>query len=256
MEYHEDAGARSGYVRRPMEARAAVPSRSSPVPLWIAAALSLVASLALSGAKTALADPGSSPPSGESDRAREGDRDAGAVAYAGCAVCHGADGLGRSDGTFPRIAGQHASVIVKQVDDIREGRRGNPIMASHVDTLTDPAQIADVAAYVASLSPAAGGSGNGRGEDPERARGEELYRRDCVRCHGAAGAGNASALVPVIAGQHYAYLLRQLRAIAGSLRRNAHPEMVEAVFDYRDDDLRAVATYLAALPWPPSAAAH
>jgi cytochrome c553 len=171
-------------------------------------------------------------------------------------VCHGADGVGRSDGTFPRIAGQHASVIVKQIDDIRAGRRGNPIMASHIDTLTDPAEIADVAVYVAGLSPAPEGSGAAHAEPPndgKHERGAALYRRDCARCHGAAGAGNAEKSIPVVAGQHEAYLLRQLRAIAGSLRRNADPGMV-AIFDYRDADLRAVARYLAALPWPAPAA--
>ena len=185
--------------------------------------------------------------------ARDADREAGALAYAGCAVCHGADGLGRSDGTFPRIAGQHASVIVKQVDDIRQGRRGNPVMTRHVEALTDPAELADVAAWVASLSPASGGTDDrdgSKGDAGTHERGEALYRRDCARCHGVAGAGDAAAFVPIVAGQYYAYLLRQLRAIAGSLRRNAHPEMVDAVYDYRDDDLRVVAAYLAALPWP------
>lgn len=220
-----------------------------PRPLRVATVL---VTLALAGSSGALADSGWSPRSGETARvlARPGDPSAGSVAYAACAVCHGPDGAGRSDGTFPRIAGQHASVIVKQVEDIREGRRGNPIMASHLDALTDPAEIADLAAWVSALAPDPEGPGNGKGESAGAERGRALYRRDCARCHGPEGAGDAEAFVPVVAGQHYAYLLRQLRAIAGSLRRNAHPEMVEAVFDYRDDDLRAVASYLASLPWP------
>lgn len=235
----------------PTEAGAAIAPRCGPVSLRVVTAL---VSLALAGPVAVHADPGWSPRTGETARAlsREGDLEAGARAYAGCAVCHGAEGLGRSDGTFPRIAGQHASVVVKQINDIREGRRGNPIMASHVDALIDPAEIADVAVYVASLSPAAAGSGNGRGEGAGTQRGEALYERDCARCHGSDGAGDADAFVPVVAGQHFAYLLRQLRAIAGSLRRNAHPEMVDAVFEYRDADLRAVAAYLASLPWPPT----
>jgi cytochrome c553 len=61
--------------------------------------------------------------------------------------------------------------------------------------------------------------------------------------------------VPLIAGQHRAYVLRQLQAIAGSLRHNADPTMVDTIFDYRDGELRAVATYVASLPWPKPAGA-
>ncbi len=182
-----------------------------------------------------------------SPTAATGDRDAGSRSYRGCAVCHGVDGAGRADGTFPRIAGQHASVVEKQVHDIRDGRRGNPVMASHVEALTDPREVADIAVYVEGLVPA---GENGRGGDADTARGAELYRRDCSACHGERGEGSATRVVPVVAGQHYAYLLRQMRAIAGSRRRNAHPEMVESVFDYPDDDLRAVGQYLAQQPWP------
>ena len=76
---------------------------------------------------------------------------AGSEAYASCAVCHGTDGAGRSDGTFPRLAGQHASVVMKQIRDMQEGRRGNPIMTSHLRLLTDPSEIADLAAYIETL---------------------------------------------------------------------------------------------------------
>jgi cytochrome c553 len=199
----------------------------------------------------AQSDGGWSPSSGDTARALRyrGDPEAGAVAYAGCAVCHGADGAGRVDGTFPRIAGQHGTVVVKQVNDIRSGRRGNPVMASHVAAVTDPAEIADVAAYIELLSPR---SSNGRGDGEDVQPGIALYQRDCKGCHGPAGQGSAEGFVPVIAGQHYAYLLRKLRAIASSRRRNAHPSMVEAIFDYADEELQAVARYLAQLPWPRS----
>lgn len=190
--------------------------------------------------------------SGDPGAPSEGDRGPGARAYAACAVCHGPDGAGRADGTFPRIAGQHATVVTKQIEDIRSGRRGNPVMASHVDMLTDPEEVADVAAYVAALSPDPPEASPERGQDGADERGAALYARDCRRCHGDRGEGNAARAVPVVAGQHYAYLLRQLRAIAGSRRRNAHPSMVETVYDYPDADLRAVAEYLAALPWPPT----
>jgi cytochrome c553 len=184
------------------------------------------------------------------DTPPRGDRKAGAESYASCAVCHGDDGAGRPDGTFPRIAGQHASVITKQIEDIRSGARGNPIMASHVDLLTDPDEVADVAAYVAALSPGPTDATGERAGTEALERGAALYARDCRRCHGDRGEGSAELAVPVVGGQHEAYLLRQLRAIAGSRRRNGDPHMVEGVFDHPDADLRAVSEYLAALPWP------
>jgi len=178
---------------------------------------------------------------------RAGDPAAGAVAYEACVVCHGEDGGGRADGTFPRLAGQHAGVVAKQISDIQAGRRGNPIMSSHLTTLTDPQEMADLAAFIERM-PAPPPPDSATAEDVSAGR--RLYARDCARCHGDRGQGNAAAFVPVIAGQHRAYLLRQLRAIAGSLRRNAHPGMVETVFDYRDEELRDVASYVSSLPWP------
>ena len=183
---------------------------------------------------------------------RTGDPAAGAVAYEACVVCHGEDGGGRADGTFPRLAGQHASVVAKQISDIQSGRRGNPIMASHLTTLTDPQEMADLAAFIALMPDPA--PPDPVLPDPATSEdvtaGRLLYARDCARCHGDRGQGDAEAFVPLIAGQHRGYVLRQLRAIAGSLRRNAHPGMVETVFDYRDDELRDLASYVSSLPWP------
>jgi cytochrome c553 len=181
--------------------------------------------------------------------ALEPDVAAGQQAYSSCAACHGADGAGRSDGTFPRIAGQHRTVLVKQVVDIREGRRRNPVMEPHALALIDAREIADVAAYVQALSV---GDGNGRGDGEALDRGRSLYARDCESCHGAHGEGQAQAFRPVLAGQHYAYLLRQLRAIAGSRRQNRDPAMTHEVAGYRDEELRAVADHLSRLTWPPA----
>jgi cytochrome c553 len=172
-----------------------------------------------------------------------GDPEAGAQLYETCAVCHGARGAGREDGTFPRLAGQHASVVVEQLLDIREGRRRNPVMQPHVEA-GGLQELADVAAYIATL-PATGSGGVGDGT--QLAVGQQLYARDCARCHGQGGEGDAGQVVPRIAGQHYAYLLRQLRNIAGGRRREAHPEMAAVTRGYSDAELQAVADYVARL---------
>jgi len=173
-----------------------------------------------------------------------GDPARGRRAYEACASCHLPSGAGRPDGTFPQLAGQHRAVLVKQLVDIRSGRRANPVMAPYARALLDAQDIADVAAYVATLPPP---SDQGLGEGRDLARGGRLYGRDCARCHGASGEGDAARIVPALRGQHYAYLLRQVRSISSGLRGNAHPEMASVVAEYSDAELQAVVDYAARL---------
>ena len=64
-----------------------------------------------------------------------------------CQVCHGPDALGKAD--FPRLAGQHAKYIVKQLNYIQSLVRTAPVMHGIVKDLT-PAEMVAVAAYVQS----------------------------------------------------------------------------------------------------------
>lgn len=79
------------------------------------------------------------------------DIEAGKAKSQTCQACHGADGNGTGDGQYPRIAGQHASYLVKALRDYRSGARPNPIMAGFAGTLTD-ADIDNLAAYFATQS--------------------------------------------------------------------------------------------------------
>jgi cytochrome c553 len=177
----------------------------------------------------------------------QGDVKRGEEAYEVCSACHLPNGSGRPDGTFPQLAGQHTSVLIKQIADIRAGRRDNPIMYPFAITLTDPQELADVAAYLQTLPIP---PGNGRGPGTNLPEGEALYKKDCVQCHGDHGEGSAEKFYPVLAGQHYEYLLRQIRDIAAKRRRNANPDMVKVVQGYTDDQLQAVVDYMSRLHWP------
>jgi cytochrome c553 len=176
-----------------------------------------------------------------------GDVGNGADAYEVCSACHLPSGAGRPDGTFPQLAGQHRTVLIKQIADIREGRRDNPIMYPFAKTLVDPQELADVAAYIQTL-PIPHDNGRGPGTDLER--GKTLYARDCVKCHGAHGEGSLENFYPVLAGQHYKYMLRQITDIRDGRRRNANPDMVKLVKGYSDAELDAVVDYMSRLEWP------
>jgi len=64
-----------------------------------------------------------------------------------CATCHGADAAGIAD--FPRLAGQHAKYVLKQIEYIQSQARKAPVMHGIVKDMT-PAEMAAVAAYVQS----------------------------------------------------------------------------------------------------------
>jgi cytochrome c553 len=172
--------------------------------------------------------------------ALEANTEHGRNAYEACAVCHGPDAGGRPDGTFPRLAGQHAGVIMKQIVDMRSRRRENPIMHPYVKRLMDAQEIADVSGFVSALPPPAK-IGTGPGTDLEV--GERLYERDCQACHGSRAQGDASRFIPSLAGQHYSYLLRQIREIGAGRRGNAHPAMQTLAARYRDAELKALVDY-------------
>ena len=64
-----------------------------------------------------------------------------------CIACHGEDAQGRGD--FPRLAGQHAKYVAKQLDYIQTLVRAAPVMHGIVRDLA-PGEIQAVAAYVQS----------------------------------------------------------------------------------------------------------
>jgi len=168
----------------------------------------------------------------------------GKAAYVVCAVCHLEDGAGRPDGIFPQLAGQHASVIYRQIGDTREGRRSNPIMCPFTPTLTDPQVLADLAAYIESLPLPLD---NGKGSGVDYALGAELYTRDCADCHGDRGQGDGERFMPMIASQHFAYVARQINDIARRYRENADPEMCRITSIYSQREREAVADFVSRL---------
>ena len=182
---------------------------------------------------------------------KKGDVKNGKEAYEVCGACHLPSGAGRPDGTFPQLAGQHTTVLIKQMADIRGGLRDNPTMYPFAVTLTDPQELADVAAYIQSLCiPSTHGAYEGADAAMQVAKGKDLYEKECLECHGKNGEGNKEKFYPVIAGQHYKYLLRQMTEIRDGHRRNANPDMVKIIKKYSNDQLVAISAYQSSLVMP------
>ncbi len=187
----------------------------------------------------------------EKDEALElvGDIDRGREIYEVCSACHMLNGWGLQDGTFPQLAGQHTTVTIKQLSDIRAGNRDNPTMYPFAlpSEIGGTQAIADVAAYMATL-PMTPYNGVGPGERLDV--GKKLYQENCVRCHGEHGEGNAEKFYPRLEGQHYAYLVRQFEWIKEGKRRNANPEMVKQIQEISKEDMDAILDYTSRLQPP------
>ncbi len=183
----------------------------------------------------------------------KGDKKRGEEAYEVCGACHLPSGAGRPDGTFPQLAGQHTTVLIKQMADIRGGLRDNPTMYPFAATLTDPQELADVAVYIEGLCiPTDHGKYEGADAAAQVGKGKDLYEKQCKECHGGNGEGAKDKFYPVIAGQHYKYLLRQMTEIRDGKRRNANPDMVKVIKPYTDEQLVAISAYQSSLSMPGS----
>ena len=182
-----------------------------------------------------------------------GDAGRGKDVFAECQSCHRSDASGRAKFDIPRLSGQHASVVIKQLMDIRSGLRTNPQMADYMlDSGLTLQDFADVAAYLQSLPVS---SGIAQGPPELVAHGGTLYAAHCAACHGEHGQGRAEMFYPMLASQHYSYLLRELDLILTGQRGNSNPAMPPILKELSADDKRALAAYLAQLPAPSGTAA-
>ena len=77
-----------------------------------------------------------------------------------------------------------------------------------------------------------------------------MFTRDCADCHQAQGQGNKEKGYPVLAGQHYRYLLRQMQDIRDGYRQNGDPNMAKAIAKYKNDSLQGMAAFLSSLETP------
>ena len=166
-----------------------------------------------------------------------------------CVACHGADGNSMEfTPTWPKLAGQGANYLYKQLIDIRDGRRPIPEMTGMVDHFTD----ADARAVANHYAQMEGNSGSGETNE----LGETLYKvgslskgiTACTACHLPSGEGNQPAAFPAVAGQQVAYLANQLTTFRDASRTNDPNKMMQLIAErLNDDEIEALANYMSSL---------
>jgi len=179
-----------------------------------------------------------------------GDAVAGKEKSAPCAACHGVDGNSVNP-AWPKLAGQHAEYLAKQLWYFKHGERDNATMKPMATALDEQGR-ADVAAYYASQKMTIGQA------DPELVElGERIYRSGnkdsgvapCMGCHGPNGVGNPAALYPALHGQHAQYVESQLHGFASGNRANENAKKMMQILASRmtNQEIRAVASYIQGL---------
>lgn len=169
----------------------------------------------------------------------------GAELYLYCAACHGPQAYGLPAGWVPVIAGQHPRYLVKQLLDYRRSLRSDPRMEpiAKGHALRGPQDIADLVNYLGAQTP---GWEQAPGVTPAP-EAQRLYRAACSRCHGLWGEGSDARLVPRIAGQDFAYLVRQMHDVVDGRRATMRAQHFASLEHLDVQELVRLADYLAHL---------
>lgn len=180
----------------------------------------------------------------------EGSAEAGRSKAEQCTGCHGEGGNSETP-IFPKLAGQHAGFISRQLTDFRAQKRIDPSMNAITGALSDQ-DIEDLAAYYSSQKASSG-------PVAENPAGKRLYFLGnasegipaCSGCHSPSGAGNAPAGFPMLRGQHAAYLVKALGDFKSRERANDLREIMRDVAGKMSgDEMNAVADFISGMSEP------
>ena len=166
------------------------------------------------------------------------------IAGGSCFLCHGMNGESTSE-IFPRLAGQHAEYIAKQLGAFKSGARKSTAMAEMVSKLT-PDEMAALGKYYEKLSIPR--------EEPKEpqlaAMGQYIFHNGnkfsgvpaCVACHGTTAQGAAN--LPRLAGQFSGYIHTQLKSFNKRDRTNDNAVMHVVAEKMTELEMAAVAEYV------------
>lgn len=179
-----------------------------------------------------------------------GNAAAGQSKTAVCGACHGPDGNSLVPG-FPKLAGQGERYLLKQLREIKDGKRVVVEMTGLLNNLNDQ-DLADISAFYAEQKGSIGAA------SPDLvAKGEALFRGGrldqglpaCTGCHSPDGTGNIQAGFPHLGGQHADYIKKQLMAFREGDRTNDGDTRVMRAIAARlsTQDIEALAHYIQGL---------
>jgi cytochrome c553 len=166
----------------------------------------------------------------------------GATIALSCTMCHGAQGMSRSDA--PNLAGQYPEVIGKQLVDYKTGKRASSIMTALSQNLSDQ-NIKDLSAYYASLPKARTAPTTYDETLPALVRVGDPMRNiaPCISCHGGV---DQKLGAPWLEGMPKQYLVEQLtRFKSGERRNDGELQMRNVAHAMTPEEIEAVATFYA-----------
>ncbi|WP_414472505.1 c-type cytochrome [Microvirga sp. M2] len=170
-----------------------------------------------------------------------------------CSQCHGQSGEGNPTGPFPRLTGQSAAYLYKQLQDYTDGSRPSDIMTPIAQALSEQERL-DAAAYYAGLRSRWAAQSELRPEVARRGRdlalrgipsigNGEVGVQACGNCHGPNGVGE-TPVYPELGGQWAGYASGQLSAFKSGIRKNdLSAVMREIAGKLTSDDIDAVSRY-------------
>jgi cytochrome c553 len=180
-------------------------------------------------------------------RSGSGDPVAGKEKSLLCQGCHGEYGIS-SDPVIPKLAGQYANYISKQVRNYQAGTRTHQIMNAMAATISDD-DLADIAAYFASQDKMKGdGSADNLLVKELFLHGDaSKMRLACVNCHGVNGKGIGPriSMFPVIGGQQKGYIRGQLVNFREGYRTNSPNSIMNRIAgSLTDTEIESLSEYV------------
>lgn len=215
-------------------------TKSRFVPTLVLKTLVLGALASLDG--TALAQQQSLPPL--MPLSNKGDVENGKRLTATCAGCHGIPGYRNVYPSFhvPKLGGQNEDYLEIALQGYRRGSRSHDTMHAQAAEFSDQ-DIADIAAYIASIERAPETGISGASDEMIRAGQEKAAV--CASCHGQNGIAPAGQW-PNLAGQHASYIERALTQYKNGERNDVVMAPMAAPLD--EQSIREIAAYFASQP--------